>query len=279
MVVNAIIAWLIPVIPVATLWWHFTKGEKELIDKEWVIIILCLLLLGVWAIPFGPIIPLLFMMGVLIWGKSDSSSKKYRSIFVSVSIVGILLTGFVPTSMPVGPESWGDPLSKENQNAVFYPTTEQYVWLLTEPELAAVSITTARTPWTLNPVLGEDSVLGLISMTGADKARIQTSIEALNEGSSRVNIDPELFELVDIDSESTHHYKRGDIDRFMDVKRQQIVMDIDLPLITLRADVLTVIQAEWGGEVTMLTIVRPSFGESNDVWAEDVVLEWLENLE
>ena len=279
MVVNAIIAWLIPVIPVAALWWHFTKGEKELIDKEWVIIILCLLLLGVWVIPFGPIIPLFFMMGVLIWGKSDSSSKKYRSIFVSVSIVGILLTGFVPTSMPVGPESWGDPLSKENQNAVFYPTTEQYVWLLTEPELAAVSITTGRTPWTLNPVLGEDSVLGLISLTGADKARIQTSIEALNEGSSRVNIDPELFELVDIDSESTHHYKREDIDRFMDVKRQQIVMDINLPLITLRADVLTVIQAEWGGEVTMLTIVRPSFGESNDVWAEDVVLEWLENFE
>jgi hypothetical protein len=56
-------------------------------------------------------------------------------------------------------------------------------------------------------------------------------------------------------------------------------MDIDLPLITLRADVLTVIQAEWGGEATILTIVRPGFGESNDIWAEDVVIEWLESLE
>jgi hypothetical protein len=56
-------------------------------------------------------------------------------------------------------------------------------------------------------------------------------------------------------------------------------MDIDLPLITLRADVLTVIQAEWGGEATILTIVRPSFGKSNDVWAEDVVIEWLESIE
>jgi hypothetical protein len=25
--------------------------------------------------------------------------------------------------------------------------------------------------------------------------------------------------------------------------------------------------------------VRPGFGESNDVWAEDVVIEWLESLE
>ncbi len=119
MVVNAIIAWLIPVIPVAALWWHFNKGEEGLIDKEWVVIILCLLLLGAWLIPFGPIIPLLFMMGALGWGKLDSGSKKHRSIFVSVSIVGILLTGFVPTSMPVGPESWGEPLSKENPNGAF----------------------------------------------------------------------------------------------------------------------------------------------------------------
>jgi hypothetical protein len=278
-VVNAIIAWLIPAIPVAALWWHFNKSEEKLIDKEWLVVILCLLLLGTWLIPFGPILPLLFMMGVLNWGKLYSSSKKHRSIFVGVSIVGILLTGFVPTSMPVGPQSWGEPLSKENPNAAFYPATEQYVWLLTEPELAAVSITTGRTPWALNPILGEAAVLGLISMTGADKARMQNSIEALNEGSSQVNIDPELFELVDIDSESTHHYKRGNIDKIMHVKRQQIVMDIDLPLITLRADVLTVIQAEWGGEATILTIVRPSFGKNNDVWAEDVVIEWLESIE
>jgi hypothetical protein len=279
MVVNAIIAWLIPAIPVAALWWHFNKSEEELIDKEWLVVILCLLLLGTLIIPFGPIIPLLFVMGVLNWGKLYSGSKKHLNIFVSVSIVGILLTGFVPTSIPVGPQSWGEPLSKENPNAALYPATEQYVWLLSEPELAAVSITTGRTPWALNPVLGEAAVLGLISITGADKARMQSSIEALNEGSSKVNIDPELFELVDIDSESTHHYKRGDISKVMHVKRQQIVMDIDLPLITLRADVLTVIQAEWGGEATILTIVRPSFGESNDVWAEDVVIEWLESLE
>ena len=278
MVVNAIIAWLIPFIPVAALWWHFNKSEERLIDKEWMVVILCLLLVGTWLIPFGPIIPLLFMMGALNWGKLYSSSKKHRSIFVGISIVGILLTGFVPTSIPVGPQGWGEPLSKENPNSAIYPATEQHVWLLSEPELAAVSITTGRTPWALNPVLGEVAVLGLISITGADKARMQSSIEALNEGSSKVNIDPELFELVDIESESTHHYKRGDVDSVMHVKRQQIVMDIDLPLITLRADVLTVIQAEWGGEATILTIVRPGFGESNDVWAEDVVVEWLESL-
>ncbi len=279
MVVNTIIAWLIPTIPVAALWWHFNKSDEELIEKEWMVVILCLLMLGTWIIPFGPIIPLLAMIGVLNWSKLYSGSKKHGSIFVSVSIVGILLTGFVPTSIPVGPQSWGEPLSKENPNAAIYPAAEQYVWLLSEPELATVSITTGRTPWALNPILGEAAVLGLISITGADKARLQSSIEALNEESSRVNIDPELFELVDIDSESTHHYKRGDIDRVMHVKRQQIVMDIDLPLITLKADVLTVIQAEWGGEATILTIVRPSFRESNDVWAEDVVIEWLESLE
>ena len=279
MVVNAIIAWLIPFIPLAALWWHFNKSEEKLIDKEWLVVILCLLLVGTWLIPFGPIIPLLFMMGALNWGKLYSNSKKHRSIFVGISIVGILVTGFVPTSTPVGPQEWGEPLSKENPNSAIYPATEQLVWLLSEPELAAVSITTGRTPWALNPVLGEVAVLGLISITGADKARMQSSIEALNEGSSKVNIDPELFELVDIDSESTHQYKRGDIDSVMHVKRQQIVMDIDLPLITLRADVLTVIQAEWGGEATILTIVRPGFGESNDIWAEDVVIEWLESLE
>jgi hypothetical protein len=215
MVVNAIIAWLIPFIPVAALWWHFNKSEERLIDKEWMVVILCLLLVGTWLIPFGPIIPLLFMMGALNWGKLYSSSKKHRSIFVGISIVGILLTGFVPTSIPVGPQGWGEPLSKENPNSAIYPATEQHVWLLSEPELAAVSITTGRTPWALNPVLGEVAVLGLISITGADKARMQSSIEALNEGSSKVNIDPELFELVDIESESTHHYKRGDVDSVM----------------------------------------------------------------
>jgi len=216
---------------------------------------------------------------VLIWLPFDEidGSQKIRTAMVSTAIASLLLSGFIPVSQPLGPSAWGEPLLSDNPNAPFYPNSEQLVWVLTQPELAAVSITTVRTPWTANPFAGEMAIQFMIEVTGADKTRMHASIEGLNERSSKVYINPDIFELVDIDSEDTHRYKRGDIDQTMTVKRQQIVLDIELPLITLKAEVLTVMEADWGGEAMLLTIIRPGLSEIHDVWAEDIVLEWLES--
>ena len=278
-----LLAWLLPLPLIIGAAWYFTrqhenglKSTTELLGKKWLNIFSTLLFIGTWLIPWGPIIPLLVVLVALQWIEFEEGSNKHRVIVASLGVVGILLGGFIPSTVPHAPESWGEPLLTENPNAAFYPESEQHVWILTEPDLAAVSVTTARTPWALNPIGGETAIKMLIATTGADKDRLHASIEALNKKSS-VNINSDLFELVDIDSESTHHYKRGDIDREMSVTRQQIVMDINLPLISLKADVLTVFEVGWGGEATMLTVIRPGLDDSHDVWAEDVVIEWLES--
>ena len=274
--------WLLPLPLITGAAWYFTRKHEnglksitELLGMKWLTIFTILLFIGTWLIPWGPIIPLLVVMVALQLIEFEDGSNKHRVIIASLAIIGILLGGFIPSTVPLAPDSWGEPLLTENPNAAFYPHSEQHVWVLNEPELAAVSVTTARTPWALNPIGSESAIKMMITTTGADKARLHASIEALNDQTS-VNINSDLFELVDIDSESTHHYKRGDIDREMSVTRQQIVMDINLPLITLKADVLTVFEVGWGGEATMLTVIRPGVGESHDVWAEDVVIEWLE---
>jgi len=276
-----LLVWLLPLPLIAGAAWYFTRNHEngiksipELVGLKWLKLFCILLFIGTWVIPWGAIIPLVAFMIALQWIEFEEGSNKHRAIFISLGIVGILLGGFIPSTAPLAPDSWGEPLLTENPNAAFYPYSEQYVWILTEPELAAVSVTTARTPWAMNPIGGESAIKLMVATTGADKGRLHASIEALNERSS-VNINSDLFELVDIESESTHHYKRGDIDREMSVSRQQIVMDINLPLITLKADVLTVFEVEWGGDTTMLTVIRPGLNDNHDVWAEDVVIEWL----
>ena len=276
-----LLVWLLPLPLIAGAAWYFTRNHEngiksipELVGLKWLKLFCILLFIGTWVIPWGAIIPLVAFMIALQWIEFEEGSNKHQAIFISLGIIGILLGGFIPSTAPLAPDSWGEPLLTENPNAAFYPYSEQYVWILTEPELAAVSVTTARTPWAMNPIGGESAIKLMVATTGADKGRLHASIEALNERSS-VNINSDLFELVDIESESTHHYKRGDIDREMSVSRQQIVMDINLPLITLKADVLTVFEVEWGGDTTMLTVIRPGLNDNHDVWAEDVVIEWL----
>ncbi len=276
-----LLVWLLPLPLIAGAGWYFTREHEnglksitELLGKKWLVIFTTFLFIGTWLIPWGPIFPLAAFMVALRWVEFEEGSNKHRAIITSLGIVGILLGGFIPSTTPLAPDSWGEPLLTENPNAPFYPYSEQYVWIFTEPELAAVSVTTARTPWAMNPIGGESAIKMMIATTGADKDRLHASIEALNEQIS-VNINSDLFELVDIDSESTHHYKRGDIEREMSVTRQQIVMDANLPLITLKADVLTVFEVDWGGETTILTVIRPGLNDNHDVWAEDVVIEWL----
>ena len=278
--------WLAPVPVLALAAWLIVRQKEggfselsALIGKKWIIAFLSVLMIGTWIIPWGAIIPLLAGMLILHWVEFDEGSEKHRLIISSVAMIGIMIGGFVPTSIPSAPDSWGEPLLTENLNSPIYPNSEQHVWVLTSPEIAAVSVTTIRTPWAMNPIGGETALLWLVDSTGADKERLRASIEALNEESSSSFISPDLFELVDVESESTHRYKRGDIDQNMCVKRQQIVMDIDLPLITLKAEVLSIVDSEWGGQTTVLTIIRPGITETHDIWAEDVVLEWLQSRE
>lgn len=282
-VLNSLATWLAPAPVLALAAWLIVRGKEggfselsPLLGKRWIIAFLSILMVGTWIIPWGAIIPLVAGMLLLHWVEFDEGSEKHRLIISSVAIVGIMIGGLVPTSIPIAPEPWGEPLLTENINSPLYPSSEQHVWVLTSPELAAVSLTTIRTPWAMNPVGGEAAVLWLVDSTGADKDRLYSSIEALNERSSSSFISPDLFELVDVKSESTHRYKRGDVDQTMCVKRQQVVMDVNLPIITLKAEVLSVIDSEWGGQTTVLTIIRPGLTETNDIWAEDVVIEWLQ---
>ena len=283
-VLNSLATWLAPAPVLALAAWLIVRGKEggfselsPLLGKRWIIAFLSILMVGTWIIPWGAIIPLVAGMLLLHWVEFDEGSEKHRLIISSVAIVGIMIGGLVPTSIPIAPKPWGEPLLTENINSPLYPSSEQHVWVLTSPELAAVSLTTIRTPWAMNPVGGEAAVLWLVDSTGADKDRLYSSIEALNERSSSSFISPDLFELVDVKSESTHRYKRGDVDQTMCVKRQQVVMDVNLPIITLKAEVLSVIDSEWGGQTTVLTIIRPGLTETNDIWAEDVVIEWLQN--
>lgn len=247
---------------------------------------------GKFAI-FSPFLALL-PLGMLIFGgvaialgfssprgrEEWRNHKKTRGAALAVIFASIILAASFPTPLPTGPEEWGEPLAKENPDASIWPAAEVYLWAVQNPELMVITHTTTRIPGVAHSFFAEELVEKAIEITGADDERLAMAVERMSQETLLSGaFDPKRFELVEIASEGEHNYKseRKGIDETLLIKRQYVTYDSLIPGNEV-LNVLTIHRAEMGGVVHTLTIVKLAISVG-DIWAESLVLEWIEHLE
>ena len=244
-----------------------------------------------WVVPWGLLIllPLILVLSALSpAGRQDWKEHKKARITLCVCVVFmIVLGGCVPVQEPVAPESWGEPLLKENPNAPIYPASQQYTWLMLpdEPgfEIEIVQSISMRLPYQYGAWGAPSTALDLASWLGMDIDRMQQAIELLDQQTAGPTLDPEEMSMIKIDLPDTHTF----ISTTKGVNEEVEVRVFELRSMlstseegTRVGEVLCVAKANFGGELQMLVIVRPRLhpGLSSDRFAESLVIEWLSPL-
>jgi hypothetical protein len=241
---------------------------------------------GLWAtiLPagiffWGPI-ALVGSLATDEWRQDWKRDWKPRSLICTTIFASLLLAAGLPSPTPTGVEEWGEPLLFENPEAPLWPASEQHLWAMSSPELAVVTVTTTRLPGVMTPLGTSQVSAELVQLLGADEARLKQAILRMSELTIlRSLFNPDDFDLVPIPSEGHHRYyssARG-IDVDLVAVRQHVTYDALIPGSEV-LEVLTVYRADWGGVVTTLTVVRPS-ANSGEVWAEGIVLDWLNSTD
>ena len=244
-----------------------------------------------WVVPWGLLIllPLILVLSALSpAGRQDWKEHKKARITLCVCVVFmIVLGGSVPVQEPIAPESWGEPLLKENPNAPIYPASQQYTWLMLpdEPgfEIEIVQSMSMRLPYQYGTWGAPSTALNLASWLGMDIDRMQQAIELLDQQTAGPTLDPEEMSMIKIDLPDTHTF----ISTTKGVNEEVEVRVFELRSMlstseegTRVGEVLCVAKANFGGELQMLVIVRPRLhpGLSSDRFAESLVIEWLSPL-
>jgi len=245
------------------------KWRTEDFDKSYfigiTIAIICL-----WIIPWGLllIIPIIFGCSLISpAAREEWQFFKNRRIIASIILFLVVNTfAFYPVSTPEAPEQWGNPIATENPHAAAWPASEQYTWL---HDGAVIGVVNIRTPHTFS-VWGQDSsTVSIGVLLGMHDQRMRQSIELANSFIPTFSIDADSFYLESVESEGSHFYGADNflIERF-EVKREGFD--------TALANVLVVGLPNFGGELTLLTITRPSLNTQADVFEEKIVLEYLD---
>ena len=220
----------------------------------------------------APISGLLWIVGFVTgsfarseWRIKWKEHARPRSILVAVWLSSFLIVGFLPTSTPIGSPEWGDALSTENSEAPFWPSSEQYIWIV---DSSVVAITHQTIPAHPCPIGTGEFISWVIETFELDEDRIKQIIEQLPQ------TPPDLFHLDTIPSEGNHRYKSvdGSIDVELVVSRRKVISEFPIDGIPV-AEMITIYHPILGGEMQMLTVTQ-LYG-TEDPWAEDVVLDWL----
>ena len=244
-----------------------------------------------WLVPWGLLLllPLILVLSVLSpAGRQDWRDHKKARITLCLCVVAmIVLGGSVPVQEPIAPESWGEPLLKENPNAPIYPASQQYTWLMLpdEPgfEIEIVQSISMRLPYQYGAWGAPSTALDLASWLGMDIDRMQQAIELLDQQTAGPTLDPEEMSMIKIDLPDTHTF----ISTTKGVNEEVEVRVFELRSMlstseegTRVGEVLCVAKANFGGELQMLVVVRPRLhpGLSSDRFAESLVIEWLSPL-
>ena len=251
--------------------------------------VLILTLILMWIFPggilfIGPILLVLSILspaGRIAW----KEYRQPRSIVSLGLVVMIFLGGFTPVSEPTSPSEWGPPLFTENPNAPFYPSGEQYTWLML-PESGGLDIEIVqslrlRLPYQYGPIGAEYSALTIASLLNMEQGRLSQAIELLDDELSGFRLEVEDMILEPIMAEETHRYSSTSAG---------VDLDVNVRLYELRSlsvgstedglkvgEVLCLVTGNWGGTLDVLVIVRPIGhpGLVADRFAESYALEWL----
>jgi hypothetical protein len=224
-----------------------------------------------WFIPWGIFIIMPLILAISFISPAGREEWiKFRNRRIAISLVLLILLNsfaFYPVSTPTGADEWGEPIATENPHASAWPASEQYTWL---HEGAVISVLTTRAPHTFSPWSQDSSTLVLGVMLGMHDERMRQSIELMNSLIPGFNIDADTFWLEEVEGEGDHLY--GDESQFIarfNVKRD----DFDINLAT----VLIVGFPNAGGEVSLLTITRPLGSSQDDVFEENLVIQYIES--
>ena len=244
-----------------------------------------------WLVPWGLLLllPLIFVLSVLSpAGRQDWKDHKKARITLCLCVVAmIVLGGCVPVQEPVAPESWGEPLLKENPNAPIYPASQQYTWLMLPEEagfeVEIVQSISMRLPYQYGAWGAPSTALDLASWFGMETDRMRQAIELLDQQTAGPTLDPDEISMININLPDTHTF----ISTTKGVNEEVEVRVFELRSLlstsedgTRVGEVLCVAKASLGGELQLLVIVRPRLhpGLSSDRFAESLVIEWLSSV-
>ena len=231
-----------------------------------------------WIVPLNGLLILFgFILPPQVINKKqrESWSLKYkpRSFFLGIWLVLILMSASIPVSNPDTPNEWDEPIIIDDERVSFWPASSQNVWLLDRnlDSPAVVTVLHQRVPATFCPWLVDYSTSFIVETLHIDEARLE-------ETAIRLSLNPDDFRLEKINSESQHRYKNSDqsIDVSLVVSKRKIITDFPFEN-TVVGELITAYQVDWGGELRVITITQIGNSNSNDPWAEEIILEWLDS--
>ena len=271
--------WLIPllcVLGVVGVEWKWRHPETHIADffradpftrgLAGLCLVIILVPLGWWiALPAGAI-----GMGIRAIASEDSRNLwpirwQARTALVIAVAAGVILGGFGGVSKPVGAADWGTPLLTENPEAPGWPASEQHIWV---DGATVIVVNHVRLPGTLSAIGSGSMVLWHLESSGTDDARLKQAIENL----PGIGLQADWFTL-----ETTAYGQSNDYDGG--------TLPYTLKNININgnkfAEMVTVAQGTWGGEVRLLTIIKLSIPTDafspfyNDPYAAQQVEPWL----
>ncbi len=283
----SLVAWIIPIffsfLLTLLLFTDNNKGLKLRINELREILgklLFDLLLIShllLWVVPFnGLFIFISFILPFQVIDKKqrDSWSSRYkpRTFFLGLWLILILLCASIPISDPGTPNEWGDPIIVDDERVSFWPASSQNVWLLDRnlDSPAVVTVLHQRVPATFCPWLVDHSTSFIVETLHIDESRLE-------ETAIRLGLNPDDFRLEKINSESKHTYKNSEetVNLSLVVSKRQIITDFPFEN-TVVGELITAYQVNWGGELRIITVTQIGNSNSNDPWAEEIILEWLE---
>lgn len=236
-----------------------------------------LVTVGIWLLPLGwtLALPGLFLgCGLLALRNVDERAEwrirwKPRALLSIGVVIGVLLTGFVGVSTPVGAAAWGPAQRTENPDAPAWTASSQHLWV--ELDGTVLVVNHVRMPGVLNPMGAGTMALWTLEVTGMDELRLKQAIEELPGPSTQAD----YFSLETQSNGQTHDY--GGTELPYTIKH----VKVDLFGERTGAHMVTVAKGEWGGEVRLLTVIKPVVPGteapfSHDPWASAEVIAWLE---
>lgn len=277
---GALTVWLIPLLcglGIICIEWKWKYPHVHVIDffradsfnqgMSLLCIGIILVPLGWWiAIPAGAI-----GMGVRAIASEDSRKMwptrwQTRSAMVVAIVVGVIISGFGSVSEPTGAAEWGAPLQTENPDAPNWPASEQHIW---NDGAAILVVNHVRLPGTLSAIGSGSMVLWHLESSGSDEVRLKQAMEQL-EG---IGLNADWFTLETTAYGQSYDYDRGTLPytlKHVEINGNKI------------AEMVTVAIGAWGGEVHLLTVIKPNIPGSeflpfeSDPYASQYVEPWLE---
>jgi len=276
---GALAAWLIPwlcVLGIIGIEWKWRYPQIHIADffrADSFNQGICLLCIGILLVPLGWWVAIpagAIGMGIRAVASEDSrlmwpTRWQARSAMVVAIVAGVMISGFGGVSTPIGAAEWGAPLVTENPDAPGWPASEQHIW---NEGTAILVVNHVRLPGTLSAIGSGSMVLWHLESSGTDEARLKQAMEELDG----IGLNADWFTLETTAYGQSYDYS-GDTLPYT-LKRVEISG-------TKIAEMVTVAMGTWGGEVHLLTIIKPNIPGSeflpfeSDPYASQYVEPWL----